>query len=256
MSIDHILCLFYQLVANPCYARNAWGCQFPPSHDQQRRLPFQAKVKVDCWSSPWRLSILPPLPPPKINRGDHLFMQKWKLTVDPLHDDCQSCPPPTPTPKDQQRWSSFHAKVKVDCWPSPWQLLIPPSTVNRGNPPFHAKVKVDCWPSPWQSSIPPPQSTEAIAFSCKSEIWQLILSMMIVDWPPYTFRLSNLSFVCNQSSWFPHLLENEKTFSSQGKVGEFWTDLKVRQLYPKYWKNKGIFTQNTGKWGHFSQFIF
>ena len=41
--------------------------------------------------------------------------QKWKLTVDPLHVDCWSAPPP----QDQQRWSLFHMKVKVDCWSSP-----------------------------------------------------------------------------------------------------------------------------------------
>ena len=49
--------------------------------------------------------------------------------------------------------------------------------------PFHAKVKVDCWSSPCRSLTHPPGSTEAIAFSCESESWLLILSALIVD-PP------------------------------------------------------------------------
>ena len=68
---------------------------------------------IDCWSAPprinrgdhlfmqnWKLTVdplcvdskFPPLPP-RINRGNHLFMQKWKLTVDPLHVNHQFLPP-------------------------------------------------------------------------------------------------------------------------------------------------------------------
>ena len=86
------------------------------------------------------------LPPKDQQRWSH-FMQKWKLTVDPLHIDHQS-----------------------------------PPRINRGNRLFNAKVKVDCWSSQHQSSIPP-GSTEAIACSCKSESWLLILSTLIID-PP------------------------------------------------------------------------
>ena len=80
-------------------------------------------VKVDCWSSLcWSLIC----PPPRINRGNHLFTQKWKLTVDPLCINCWSAPP-----QDQQRQSPFHAKVKADCWSSPCLSLI--SSLNNQN---------------------------------------------------------------------------------------------------------------------------
>ena len=104
--------------------------------------------------------------PPMINRGDCLCMWKWKLTVDPLHDNHQS------TPYDQQRRLPLHMKVQVDCWSSPWWSLIPSKDQQRQSP-FH--VKVDCWSSLRQSLIPP-GSTEAIVFSHKNE---LILSEAI-----------------------------------------------------------------------------
>ena len=111
-----------------------------PPQDQQRQSPFHVKVKVDCWSSLCQSLI------PRINRGNHLFMWKWKLTVDPLFVNHQS-------PQDQKRWSPFHKKVKVDCWSSLHQLLILPG------------------------------STEAITFSHENESWLLILSLSIID-PP------------------------------------------------------------------------
>ena len=46
-----------------------------PPWNQQRWLPFDTKVKVDCWSSPcWLLTL-----PPGINRDDCFFMWKWKF---------------------------------------------------------------------------------------------------------------------------------------------------------------------------------
>ena len=41
-------------------------------------------------------------------------------------------------------------------------------------------------------------------------------------------------------SWFPHRLENESAFSSQGILEHSG---KVRGFYPKYWKSEGIKTQ-------------
>ena len=46
----------------------------PSSQDQQRQLPFHAKVKVACWSSPHQLSICPP---PRINRRVITFFM-WR----------------------------------------------------------------------------------------------------------------------------------------------------------------------------------
>ena len=126
-----------KLVANPCYTRNVSGG----------------------------------INSPRINRGNCLFTQKWKLTANPLHDDCWSPPGSTEVitfsheskswllilsmmiinlHQDQQRWSPFHAKVKVNCWSSPW----------------------------WLSS--PAGSTKVITSLC----WLLISSMLTVDWPP------------------------------------------------------------------------
>ena len=112
------------------------------------QLPFHMKVKVACWSSPCQLLI---------------------------------CPPPT---QDQQRWSPFHAKVEVDCWSSlHWldSLYIDcwPLYIDCWPPLYIDCWYIDCWPSlHWLSICPPPPlpgSTEAIAFSCKSESWLLIL---------------------------------------------------------------------------------
>ena len=41
--------------------------------------------------------------------------------------------------------------------------------------------------------------------------------------------------------------KNGKTFSSQGKVREFWTDWKSQGILPKVLEKCGNFTKNTGK---------
>ena len=48
-------------------------------------------------SESWLLILYEAIVDPRINRGDHLFMQKWKFTVDPLWGDCWSLLP-TPPP--------------------------------------------------------------------------------------------------------------------------------------------------------------
>ena len=84
------------LVANPCYARNVSGGVNPP--------PPRINRSDHLFTRKWKLTVDPlPInhqsaPPPQINRGDDLFTQKWKLTVDPLCVDCQS-PPPWSTQK-------------------------------------------------------------------------------------------------------------------------------------------------------------
>ena len=82
--INSVDCLYIN-----CQSPQHWSLICPT--DQQRQLPFHMKVKVDFWSSMRQLLI------PRINRGDHLFMQKWKFTVDPLWGDCWSLLP-TPPP--------------------------------------------------------------------------------------------------------------------------------------------------------------
>ena len=67
-----------------------------------------------------------------------------------------------PPPQDQKRQSPFH----VQRW-SPFHV--------QRQSPFHMEVKVDCWSSLCQLLIPP-GSTEVIAFSCRGESWLLILS--------------------------------------------------------------------------------
>ena len=158
-----------QLVANPCYARNVlWGV----------------------------------LPPP-INRGHHLFMQKWKVTVDPLYVDCWSTPPMINSvdhlsinclyvnclyvncqlplcqslicspPKDQQcqwpphqlplHWSSIASTLIIDSPP-------PGSTVLISSLLIINRLYIDHW------SSHPPGSTVLIASA-------LIVDCLLVDWP-------------------------------------------------------------------------
>ena len=109
----------------------------------------------------------------------------------------------TSIPPDQQRWSPFHAEVKVDCWSSlcrssiPWIIrgnhlftksgswllilsvliidLPPPSESTEARLPFHMKVKVDFILS--VSIVDPSQSTEVITFSHEHWSWLLILSV-------------------------------------------------------------------------------
>ena len=72
-----------------------------PPQDQHRQSPFHIKVGESSLLILY-LSIMD-LPP---NRGDHLFTQKWKLTVDPLFvDDCWSPPPRSLCPR------TFRAKI-------------------------------------------------------------------------------------------------------------------------------------------------
>ena len=70
--------------------RMSQGHQFPPPQDQHmRQLPFSTWKLVNCWSSQQQSLI-----PPRINTwGNHLFMQKLKLTVDPLNSNHWLTPP-------------------------------------------------------------------------------------------------------------------------------------------------------------------
>ena len=186
-------------MANPCYARKVWGgvhcpsqstevitfycksaswlltlsiwtvdpfyidCQSAPPPDQQRRLPFHAKVKVECWSSLHQSSILLPW----INRAiafscesESWLLTLSTLTVDPLHNDC---------------WPSVHwlltlSILLVDCWPSlHWLLILSTLTVD----PLH----IDCWPSlPWLLTL------FTLTVDCwPSLYWAFILSALTVD---------------------------------------------------------------------------
>ena len=99
---------------------------------------------------------------PRINRGDHLFMWKWKLTVDCLCVDHQCAPPP----QDQQRWSPFTQK---------WKLTVD-------------HLCIDC-------QYPPTRSMEAIAFSHESESRLLITSVSIIDPPGSTLLIASVSIV-------------------------------------------------------------
>ena len=133
-------------------------CQ--PPHNQQRWLPFHVKVKVDYWSS---------------LHWSHWLLTLSTLNVDPLYIDC---------------WY-------IDCWSSLHGLLtLSTLTVD---PLYIDCWYIDCWPSlhwllnPTPPHPPcPPEWTEAITFSWKSESWLLILSRLIIDPPPYRFKLSNL----------------------------------------------------------------
>ena len=117
---------------------------------------YRSKYNVSLW-----LDHKPTTP--RINRGDCLFTRKWKLTVDPLWGNHRS-------PRDQQRRS-----------------------------PLHAKVKVDCWSSLRQSSTPSPHGwTEVIAFACESESSLLILSEAIVDDPPPPARINRGDRLCTR----------------------------------------------------------
>ena len=82
-------------------------------------------------------------------------------------------------PKDQQRWLLFESWLLI----LSVSIINPPAQDQQRWSPFHMKVKVDCWSSPCQLSTCPPGSTETIAFSNKSESWLLILSTSIID-PP------------------------------------------------------------------------
>ena len=66
--------------------------------------------KSESWLLILSISIVD-LPPPRINKGDHLFTWKWKLTVDPLHINHR------PPPQDQQRRSPLCDRLRVDCRP-------------------------------------------------------------------------------------------------------------------------------------------
>ena len=83
------------------------GHQSPPGSTEA--IAFSHKS--ESWLLILSVSIVNP--PPRINRGNHLFMRKWKLTFDLLHINHRSIPA-----QDQQRWLPFHAKVKVHCWSS------------------------------------------------------------------------------------------------------------------------------------------
>ena len=151
------------------------GRQFPPppTQDQHmRRLPFHAKVKVNCWSSQQQSLI-----PPRINTwGNRLFMWKLKLTVDPLNSNCLNSDHWSP-PKDQHmRQLPFHTKVKVDCWSSQQ---------------WSSQQRL----SQQQLLIPPGSTHEVIAFSCESLSWLLILSTAIVDPPPRINTWGNCLFM-------------------------------------------------------------
>ena len=95
-------------------------------------------ITFSCESESWllilSLSIID-LPLPQINRGDHLFTWKWRLTWSSfchllIH------------PQDQQRWLPFHMKVKVDYWSSLLIVDPPPARINRGNCLFTWKWKL------------------------------------------------------------------------------------------------------------------
>ena len=100
----------------------------------------------------WKLTVDPlwgDHQPPRINRGDHLFTQKWKLTVDPLWGDHQS-------PQDQQRLLSFHVKVQIDCWSSLRWSSIP--RINRGDHLLMQKWKWTVDPLWGNCRSPPPEA--------------------------------------------------------------------------------------------------
>ena len=80
-----------------------------PPQDQQRWSPFH--VKVDLILSVLIIDFSPP--PTRINRGDHLYMRKWKLTVDPQHVDHWSPP-------------RINRGDCVDSWSPPRRLSIDP----------------------------------------------------------------------------------------------------------------------------------
>ena len=83
----------------------------------------------------------------------HWLLTLSTLTVDPLHS-LSICPPP------KQRQLPFHAKVKVECWSSPHQLLIAPP-------------RIRCWLPLW--------------------CWLLILPGSSVINPSPTFLIFNIS---------------------------------------------------------------
>ena len=120
--------------------------------DQQRWFPFHTKVKVDCWSS--LCQSLTPLPP-RINRGNHLFMWKWKLHVDPLHIDHWS-------PQDQKCW------LPVWCW----LLILPGSTVDR--PPtfliFNIRIMCKHTHGPAHGSLY--SNASGLLFCCNYVTWK------------------------------------------------------------------------------------
>ena len=139
-------CLSYHISGQPVLRTECRGRQYPPPHDQQMGLPLHVKLTVDPLHGDCRSA-----PPPRINRGDRLCMQKWKLTVDPLWGNRQSPPGSTEA-------IAFAHKSES------WLLILSEGTVDS-----------------------PRGSTEAITFAHESESWLLILSMAIVDQPPTDF---------------------------------------------------------------------
>ena len=117
-KIDEVMTYFYRiLVANPWYARSVSGWCRSPLPPSTEAIAFSCKSEswllilsmsiVDtcpistevitfwCESAGWLLILCDDhqSTPFRINRGNHLFMQKWKLTVDPLCFNCRSAPP-------------------------------------------------------------------------------------------------------------------------------------------------------------------
>ena len=121
---------------------------------------------------------------PQINRGDHLFTWKWKLTVDPLYVNCQSAP-------DQQRWLSLH-------WLSITSTLIidpPPSRINRDN-----CLYINCWlplcQLPLCQSLIHPQDQQKLS----PLHWLSITSRLIIHLPPPRINRGNRLYV---DRWSP-----------------------------------------------------
>ena len=133
-------------------------------------------------------------PPPRINRGDHLFTQKWKLTWSSLcwssiHSQDHQCrSPPHWSPlcwlsitKDQQYWSPLHWLPL--CQSTIASMLIidlpPGSTVLIASMLIASMLIVDHLYIDHWSTTPPFNSVDRLRVDRRSPL-------------PYTFGLSNL----------------------------------------------------------------
>ena len=129
-------------------------------------------VKVECWSSLcWSLIH------PWINRGNCLFMQKWKLTVYPLCVDCWSPPRSTDVITSVLIASASITSASITSvsivstliinrlYIDHWSCCLP--RINRGDCLSMWKWKLTVYPLCVDHQSP--KSTEVIAFSHESE---------------------------------------------------------------------------------------
>ena len=57
-------------------------------------------------------------------------------------------------------------------------------------------------------------------------------------------------------TWIGKPGKMRKLFPVREKSGDFEQTRKVREFYPKYWKNEGILPKILEKWGNLGQFLF